>query len=188
VTEGSFDGYMWQTLERNPLLMDKAEADVALARLERAERAQHRNQDALRHAVARHEQEITSLTALAGEIDAAIARRRDTRGDQVTMTVGAREHSKRPEAGQHLRELLQDEVTALDGQRERRLRPGQLGGFPLTAEVGQSLGKTSVSIALEGAPGASISLPARDLGKADPGTLVTRLEHRLHHLGHAQTM
>src|SRR5207302_5286467 len=50
------------------------------------------------------------------------------------------------------------------------------------AEVGQSLGKTSVSIALEGAPGASISLPARDLGKADPGTLVTRLEHRLHHL------
>ncbi len=100
VTEGSFDGYMWQTLEGkarfigqvmrgkldareigdtalsfsevkdlatgNPLLMDKAEADVALARLQRAERA--------------------------------------------------------------------------------------------------------------------ISMPARELGKADPGTLVTRLEHRLHHL------
>ena len=25
-------------------------------------------------------------------------------------------------------------------------------------------------------------MPARELGKADPGTLVTRLEHRLHHL------
>ena len=37
----------------NPLLMDKAEADVALARLQRAERAHHRNQDAPHHAVAR---------------------------------------------------------------------------------------------------------------------------------------
>ena len=88
VTERSFDGYMWQTLERkarfidqvmhgrldtreiadigdtalsfsevkalatgNPLLMDKAEADAALARLQRAERAHLRNQDALRHAI-----------------------------------------------------------------------------------------------------------------------------------------
>ncbi len=39
-----------------------------------------------------------------------------------------------------------------------------------------------MSITLDGAPGASVSLPARDLGKADPGTLVTGLEHRLHHL------
>ena len=31
----------------NPLLMDKAEADAALARLQRAERAHPRNQDAL---------------------------------------------------------------------------------------------------------------------------------------------
>ena len=78
--------------------------------------------------------------------------------------------------------MLQEEVTALSGQRERRLRAGQLGGFPLIAEIRPSLGKTSVSITLDGAPGVSISMPARDLGKADPGTLVTRLEHRLHHL------
>jgi hypothetical protein len=82
VTTGSFDGYMWQTLQRkaafitqvmhgrldareiadigdtalsfsevkalatgNPLLMDKAEADAALARLQRAERAHYRNQE-----------------------------------------------------------------------------------------------------------------------------------------------
>ncbi len=88
VTEQSFDGYMWQTVERkarfiaqvmrgrldvreiedigdaalsynevkalatgNPLLMDKAEADAELTRLERAERAHHRNQDALRYTI-----------------------------------------------------------------------------------------------------------------------------------------
>ena len=60
----------------------------------------------------------------------------------------------------------------------RRPHPGQLP----ESMVRQSLGKTSVSISLDGAPGASISLPARDLGKADPATLVTRLEYRLHHL------
>ena len=83
--------------------MDKAEADVALARLQRAERAHHRNQDALRHAVAAHEHAIEVLTRQAAEIDAAIARRQDTRGDRFAMTVGDREHRKRAEAGQHLR-------------------------------------------------------------------------------------
>src|SRR5262249_11733797 len=101
VTERSFDGYMWQTVERKarfiaqvmrgprelrelkdtaapalsdneakalptgtPLLMEKAEADAEPPRLERAERAHHRNQEALQHKVAQAEQRITVLTAL----------------------------------------------------------------------------------------------------------------------------
>jgi hypothetical protein len=36
---------------RNPLLMDKAEADASLTRLQRAERAWLRNQDALQYAI-----------------------------------------------------------------------------------------------------------------------------------------
>jgi hypothetical protein len=55
----------------NPLLMDKAEADAALARLQRSERAHARNQNALTHAITRHEQDITRLTALICDIDAA---------------------------------------------------------------------------------------------------------------------
>src|SRR6266487_6484933 len=35
----------------NPLLMDKAEADAELTRLQRAERAHHRNRDALRYKI-----------------------------------------------------------------------------------------------------------------------------------------
>ena len=42
----------------NPLLMDKAEADANLARLQRAERAHLRNQDALDHAISGHEADI----------------------------------------------------------------------------------------------------------------------------------
>ena len=137
VTERSFDGYMWQTVERkarfiaqvmrgrldvreiedigdaalsynevkalatgNPLLMEKAEADAELTRLERAERAHHRNHDALQHKVAQADQRIAALTALIGDIDAAISRRTDTRGDAFTMTIDGialhQENRRRP--------------------------------------------------------------------------------------------
>ena len=92
---------------------------------------------------------------------AAAGHRGDLRHD-----LGGREHSKRAEAGQHLKEVLQEEMTALSGQRERRGRAGQLGGFPLIAEVGSALGKTSVSITLDGAPGVSISMPGPRSGES----------------------
>jgi Helicase conserved C-terminal domain len=216
VTAGSFDGYMWQTLERkaqfisqvihgrldtrdiadigdtalsysevkalatgNPLLMDKAEADADLARLQRAERSHHRNQDALRHAITCHEQEITALTALTADIDAAIARRQDTRGDRFTMTIDQHLHTRRGDAGQHLKELLERELATVDGLRSRELRPGHLGGFPLTASIGRPTGKATVTISLDGAPGTSVQLTAQDLRNADPAGLITRLETRL---------
>jgi hypothetical protein len=163
----------------NPLLMDKAEADAALARLRRGERAHGRNQDALHHAVTRHEQDIAGLTSLIQDIDAAIARRQDTRGEKFAMTVHGQLHARRAEAGQRLKDLLQQEVAELDGLRQRPVRPGHLGGFPVTARVACSLGKTSVTLALDGAPGTSMQLSVRDLSEADPAGLVTRLENRL---------
>jgi hypothetical protein len=216
VTEGSFDGYMWQTLERkarfigqiirghldtreiseigdtalsfsevkalatgNPLLMDKAEADTTLARLQRAERAHHRNQDALRYAIAGHGQTIGTLTAQAADIDAAIGRRIDTRGDKFTMTIGSRQHAKRVSAGQHLKQIAEQEMSQLDGNRARTIAPGELGGFPLTAGIERTLGTTTVTFTLDGAPGAEVRMAARDLRDADPVSLITRLEHRL---------
>jgi N12 class adenine-specific DNA methylase/SAM-dependent methyltransferase len=219
ITQRSFDGYMWQCLQRkaafigqvmhgrldareisdigdtaltfsevkalatgNPLLMDKAEADSTLTRLQRAERAHHRNQDALRHAITRHERTIAELTRLTANIDAAIARRQDTRGDAFTMTINSHRHHKRADAGQHLKTLLQQEIAALDGLRSRSVRPAQLGGFEVTADIERALGTTSITLALDGAPGASVSLSATDLHDADPGGLITRLEGRLHRL------
>jgi N12 class adenine-specific DNA methylase len=216
VTEGSFDGYMWQTLERkarfisqvirgrldareigdvgdtalsysevkalatgNPLLMDKADADAALARLQRSERAHGRNQNALRHAIARHQQDITRLTGLIGDIDAAIGRRQDTRGDRFAMTVDGRAHGKRATAGQHLKHLLQRQAAELDGPRTSTATPGHLGGFPVTATAGRVLGKTTITLGLDGAPGTSIRLDEQELSQADPAGLITRLENRL---------
>jgi N12 class adenine-specific DNA methylase/SAM-dependent methyltransferase len=216
VTERSFDGYMWQTLERkarfigqamhgrldtreitdigdtalsfsevkaiatgNPLLMDKAEADAALARLQRAERAHRRNQEALRHAISDFDAEISRLTVLAGAVDSAIARRHDTRGEKFAMTVGQVHYSKRADAGEHVKDILGREISGLAGQLRRAVTIGHLGGFTVTAEVRRSLGATDVSVGLEGAPGTTIELPASGVRGADPAGLITRLEHRL---------
>jgi hypothetical protein len=215
----SFDGYMWQTLERkarfihdvmspsldtreigdigdtvlsfseakalatnNPLLMDKAEADAELSRLVRAERAHARNQDALRRAVTRLEKHIATQTRIAGDIDTAIARRQDTRGEAFTMTVEDRAYRKRIDAGLHLLQVLRQEAANQLGSRQRILRTGELGGFPLTVTISRALGQVNVTPALEGAPGTEITLAARDLTDADPAGLVTRLEYRLAHL------
>jgi N12 class adenine-specific DNA methylase len=212
----SFDGYMWQTLERkarfihdvmspsldareigdigdtvlsfseakalatnNPLLMDKAEADAELARLVRAERAHARNQDALRRAVTRLDKHIAAQSQLADDIDAAIDRRHDTRGEAFAMTVDGRRYSKRAEAGRHLLGLMQPEVAAQLGAGQRTIRAGELGGFRLVASVSRALGQTNLTLTFDGAPDTEMTLRSDDLGETDPVGLVARLENRL---------
>jgi hypothetical protein len=216
LTERSFDGYSWQTLERkarfirdvmsptldsreigdigdtvlsfseakalatnNPLLMDKAEADATLSRLVRAERAHQRNQDTLRRTITRLEQRIATQTQLASDIDTAIARRQDTRGDAFTMTIADRTYRKRIDAGLHLLHILRQETANQLGSRQRTLRTGELGGFSLTVTITRTLGQVQATPALEGAPGAELSFTTRGLADADPIGLITRLENRL---------
>jgi len=218
VTERSFDGYMWQTVERkarfiaqvmrgrldvreiedigdaalsynevkalatgNPLLMDKAEADAELTRLERAERAHHRNQDALRYKITSAEKRIQALTALTSDIDAAIGRRRDTRGEAFTMILDGISYSKRTHAGHRLVQFLDREITALTRSSHPRIdaRPGRLGGFDVTAATQRVLGTVQVILALDGVPESEIRLTAKDLADTDPAGLVIRLENRL---------
>jgi len=218
VTERSFDGYMWQTVERkarfiaqvmrgrldvreiedigdaamsynevkalatgNPLLMDKAEADAELTRLERAERAHHRNQDALCYKINSAEKRIQSLTALTAEIEAALDCRRDTRGDAFTMSLDGVLYGKRSHAGHRLMQFLDREITAAAGSSHRRIeaRPGHLGGFDVTTVASRVLGTTQVVLALEGVPESEVRLTAKDLADADPAGLILRLENRL---------
>jgi hypothetical protein len=163
----------------NPLLIDKADADAALARLQRAERAHLRSQDALRYAIAEYETEISRLTILAAAVDSAIARRQDTRGDKFAAIIDGTHYTKRADAGQHVKHILERETSQVAGQQRRAVGVGQLGGFAINAEVHRSPGTTKVTIDLEGAPGTTIDLPASGLRGADPVGLITRLEHRL---------
>ena len=59
------------------------------------------------------------------------------------MTVDETRHSKRADAGQHSKHILEREASALTGQLRRAVSIGQLGGFPVNAEVRRSLGATT---------------------------------------------
>ncbi len=140
----------------NPLFMDKAEADAELARLVRAERVHRRNHDSLQHAVVRHERNIASLQQLADQIDHAVARRVDTRGEKFAMTVDGQRHDMRAEACRHLIQILGAAATTLRADLSRTVNPGQLAGFPVAARIDRALGSVNVSLELDGAPGTSI--------------------------------
>jgi hypothetical protein len=171
----------------NPLLMDKTAADAELARLVRAERAHHRNQGTLHRTIASLEQRITARTQLAQDIDTAIARRRDTRGETFTMTVEGRTFAKRTDAGQRLLTRLAEEAASQLGARERTLPAGELAGFPLAMTISKPLSETHIRLTLHGAPGAEIALNTADLAELEPAGLISRLEHRLTRLEASRT-
>jgi hypothetical protein len=163
----------------NPLLMDKAQADADLARLIRAERAHARTQDTLRRTITRLRQHIDTQTRLADDIDTAITRRQDTRGDAFTMTIDGRVHRKRAEAGQHLLDRIRHEAASQMGYRQHTLCTGELGGFPLTLTIAQDRNGVTITPALDGAPASEFTLTQPDLADTDPAGLIARLENRL---------
>ena len=95
----------------------------------------------------------------ADAVDTAIARRQDTRGENFTMTVNQVRHDKRADAGQHVKDILEHEAAGLAGQLRRAVSLGQLGGFPVSADVYRSLGTTNITLSLEGAPAPRSTCP-----------------------------
>ena len=232
VTEKSFDGYMWQTLERkakfiaqimrgrldvreiedigdaalsynevkalatgNPLLIDKAEADAELTKLERAERAHHRNEDYLQRTITRGRKRAAEIGTLLPRLDQAIARRRDTRAEAFAMTVDGRPYRKRPDAGLQLKGLLQKEAAAValevkargGSTRGRTIPAGELGGLPLAADIYPAFGDIRITLHYPDAPGTDLVLTLADLAKADPAGLAVQLENRLRGLEKTRT-
>jgi hypothetical protein len=173
----------------NPLLMDKAEADAELTRAERAERAWLRNHDALRQKVSANLHRVAELEAQTEQIDAAIGRRRSTRGDAFAMTLGTSRYTKRGDAGEQLKTIIDglDQALMKSSHKQVGERPGQLGGFELAVTVERILGKVNVTIALDGAPGAELRLDPAEVRAHDPGKLIVRLEGRLAGLESART-
>jgi N12 class adenine-specific DNA methylase len=218
VTERSFDGYMWQTVERkarfiaqvmrgrldvreiedigdaalsynevkalatgNPLLMEMAEAEAELTRLERAERAWNRNLDTLAHKVTASNERLAELQMKATEIDAALGRRRDTRGDAFSMTAGTARYARRADAGEHLKSAITELDQALTRSGHKRLcEPvAELGGFPVLVTLERVLGTATTTIELQGAPGSELRMSLTEVASHDSGKLIVRLEGRL---------
>ncbi|MCK2222080.1 hypothetical protein MF672_050990, partial (plasmid) [Actinomadura sp. ATCC 31491] len=174
VTEGTFDGYSWQTVERkarfiaqlqrgnldvreiedvgdaalsfaevkalatgNPFLLDKAQADADLQRLERLDRAWARNQAGLERAVADHSENIRITEMFIADWQAALDARVETRGDAFTMTLGGTTYTKRADAYEPLRKAAADHLGARPWVEGKRVQIGELGGHPVYAETGR---------------------------------------------------
>ncbi|MDR9367668.1 hypothetical protein Q5424_01165 [Conexibacter sp. JD483] len=120
----------------DPLILEKASADAELARLERLERAYHRNQNALRRS---HERLTIQEEDLARQIagyEQALTVVTPTRGDAFEMTIGANRATARREAGEHVARWLRHHVSGLDERGWHHLgNLGVLGGLPIAAAV-----------------------------------------------------
>ena len=124
---------------------------------------------------------MATLTGLIGDIDTAISRRADTRGDAFTMTIGGIRYTKRTDAGRRLQQLtaqLEDAVLKSSHQRLEE-QSGELGGFTVTVTVERVLGSMNIIMALDGAPGTEVRMTPAEVKGADPGKLIIRLENRL---------
>jgi hypothetical protein len=219
VTEGSFDGYSWQTATRkagfiaqvmkgkldvreiedigdsalsynevkalatgNPLLLDHAQAQADVARLERLERSHIGGLNGLKHTIRDLTANLTYERQRIEEADAALARRLDTRGDQFSMTVDGQSFDNRTEATERLRAVLAAQLDDRSTIR-RPIEIGTLGGFVLTATTWRD-GKDVPSMNLEllDVPlGTVTGLTETEITKV---ALITRLENRLTVLDH----
>jgi hypothetical protein len=161
-------------------LLDQAQTEADLARLERLERAHARNLVQLRDSIRDNQRGIDHHTDLVDATAAAIARRRDTRGDAFAMAVHGQTTSKRPEAEARLRAALAG-LMHDRGIRDGTATPvGSLGGFAVSATVTRAIADDpALILALDDVPESGVRLTA---GRLADAALVARLEHRLNGL------
>ena len=158
----------------DPLILEHAHAQNEATRLERLERAFHRNREQLRYSQISAAERAKGRARDVEAIDAAIARRQDTQGEKFAMTVGAITHRERTAAAEALTRWAQ---TAQVG---RAAPIGQLGGLQVnaTVKIDYENGGREAYLALDGVPGDPAHATLRHLSES-PLTLVRQLEHRL---------
>jgi N12 class adenine-specific DNA methylase len=167
----------------DPLILDKAAADAEHTRLQRLQRADQRNRHALRSALTdaqtRAQHSASELTA----VHAALAIRRDTRGDAFAMTVAGQHAHTRADAAQRIHHWTARAATPTRLPHSHAQQPlgelGQLGGLTIDAALRRTLdGTTTLELALRDLAAQPATLPLDRLGH-DALSLVRQLEHRL---------
>ena len=111
----------------DPLILQREHANAEHTRLKRLERAHHRNREQLRYTITTQQLGVEQRTKELSQIDAALARYKDTRGDRFAMTIAGTTFTQRPAAAAALHDWLEREAT-------RMVKPvGMLGGIQIDA-------------------------------------------------------
>ncbi len=162
----------------NPLILEKAGVDNDIARLARLRHAHDRDQSRLARTVTQCAGRAARLGELVTVVDRAIGRRRDTTGEAFIMGVESVRHTKRPDAGVHLKRRLMDIAT--EARRVGVVPPAavaELGGFTLEAR-GAGRSDPGVQLRFVGVP-IELDFTLEETLGLDPVGLVSRLENRL---------
>ncbi|WIG19338.1 helicase-related protein [Kocuria rosea] len=222
VTKGSFDTFMWQTLERkskfidqimrgrldvreiedvgdntlsfaevkaissgNPLILEKSKADQELARLERLNRAWHRNQSSL---VFRKDAAQVRADALEREIPALrSAAQRTTEelgGERFRMTIDGRTYDKRADAAEAWQRWAGIHATSRPprgGETDLGV-VGQIGGHDIriVQRPGNlaDLSASPVELRIDDAPGVAVEVTRATSLNPSVG-MIQRLENQV---------
>ncbi|MFG3423420.1 helicase-related protein [Micromonospora sp. NPDC048063] len=164
----------------NPLLMDREQVAQDLTRLDRADRAHHNTQAALRRQIGDLKAWITKDTRRVDILDDAISRRQDTRGDKFTATVAGHRFTKRAEAGRALQHALTAHAQGLASTDQREADGvAELGGFRVDAVFWTGRDGMLVALKFHGIPDSSTTISLTAAVEGDPTGLVRRLENQL---------
>ncbi|KRE28263.1 helicase [Agromyces sp. Soil535] len=216
VVEGSFDGYMWETVSRkakfiaqimrgrldvreiedigdtalstaetkalasgNPLLLEQSTVANEVAKLQRLERAWHRDQSNLVHTKEHMTRRLELLDVELDALQVAEPRAIDTSEDRFRMTVAGHEFGKRADAAAAITDwAARTQIRYLPVHVERPLgNLGNLGGFDIDAMATSIAGRPAVVVELRDVPGAAVHIPRDEFGSGTLG-LVRQLEHR----------
>jgi len=158
----------------DPLILEHARAQNEATRLERLERAFHRNREQLRYSQTSAAEREKARAQDVIAIEAAIARRQDTQGDRFAMTVGAVTHREHTAAAEALAGWAQA------AQVGRTAPVGELGGLQVNGlvKIDYENGGREAYLAFDGVPGDWAHATLRHLAES-PLTLVRQLEYRL---------
>ena len=152
----------------NPLLLDKANADNELSRLERLERSYQRNLVNLGHTRSRAadiidkgQRELTMLTAAADRVV-------DTTGDAFRMTVAGQSFTSRTDAAAAIARWGVD----------RSMNYLSVGGFDVKVESDPGMGQEPyLAVRLDGVPRSSLKVSRSEFLGGGLG-LIRQLENR----------
>jgi N12 class adenine-specific DNA methylase len=214
VTEGSFDGYLWQTVTRkatfiaqvmrgrldvreiddigdsalsynevkalaagNPLLLDHAQAQAELTRLERLQTNHHRSRDALAVTIGTAESTMAAMRSRAAAADAAIARRVESRGDRFTMVLNGQTYTDRAQAATVFRAILVEFMGDPQIERGTSRTVGALAGFDVRSTLHRDLNRhTTAQLELVDVPLSGMTFSAAEVNQQD---LIGRLTNRV---------
>lgn len=170
----------------DPLILERADAEATLTRLQRLERAHHRNHSALGSTIAgteRHNQHLKET--VMPSLRAAIERRIDTTGAAFAATL-ANGHrlTDRNAAAAALRSAIADAAANLSLTRPAISIPAivTVGGHELDLRIARTLGALQIELGTADEQHIiQVGATETDL-RSDGHGLITRIENRIHTL------